>query len=158
MSIITESQFEVNQKHYPSFSFKELACQETGEIALPIDFLKELQKLHDAYGKPMIITSGYRSPKHSIESKKSSPGYHTQGAVDVAVSGEDAIQLLKTALKSRLDRNWYKHSIVYTLGPNLTQQYGSTKMLNLLIKPLLGVAGDVVTGIVETKKKKLKLN
>ena len=96
--IITESQFEVNQKHYPSFSFKELACQETGEIALPIDFLKELQKLRDAYGKPMIITSGYRSPKHSIESKKSSPGYHSQGAVDVSVSGEDAIQLLKTAL------------------------------------------------------------
>ena len=96
--IITESQFEVNQKHYPSFSFKELACQETGEIALPIDFLKELQKLRDAYGKPMIITSGYRSPKHSIESKKSSPGYHSKGAVDVAVSGEDAIQLLKTAL------------------------------------------------------------
>ena len=96
--IITESQFEVNQKHYPSFSFKELACQETGEIALPIDFLKELQKLRDAYGKPMIITSGYRSPRHSIEAKKSSPGYHTQGAVDVAVSGEDAIQLLKTAL------------------------------------------------------------
>ena len=96
--IITESQFEVNQKHYPSFSFKELACQETGEIALPIDFLKELQKLRDAYGKPMIITSGYRSPQHSIESKKSSPGYHSKGAVDVAVSGEDAIQLLKTAL------------------------------------------------------------
>lgn len=96
--IITKSQFEVNQKHYPSFSFKELACQETGEIALPIDFLKELQKLRDAYGKPMIITSGYRSPKHSIESKKSSPGYHSKGAVDVAVSGEDAIQLLKTAL------------------------------------------------------------
>ena len=96
--IITESQFEVNQKHYPSFTFKELACQETGEIALPIDFLKELQKLRDAYGKPMIITSGYRSPRHSIEAKKSSPGYHSQGAVDVSVSGEDAIQLLKTAL------------------------------------------------------------
>ena len=90
--IITESQFEVNQKHYPSFSFKELACQETGEIALSIDFLKELQKLRDAYGKPMIITSGYRSPKHSIEAKKSSPGYHTQGAIDCAVSGEDAIR------------------------------------------------------------------
>ena len=30
-------------------------------------------------------------------------------------------------------------------------------MLNLLIKPLLGVAGDVVTGIVETKKKKAEV-
>ena len=27
-------------------------------------------------------------------------------------------------------------------------------MLNLLIKPLLGVAGDVVKGVVETKKAK----
>ena len=30
-------------------------------------------------------------------------------------------------------------------------------MLNLLIKPLLCVAGDVVTGIVETKKKKAEV-
>ena len=30
-------------------------------------------------------------------------------------------------------------------------------MLNLLIKPLLGVAGDVVTGIVETKQKKAEV-
>jgi len=30
-------------------------------------------------------------------------------------------------------------------------------MLNLLIKPLLGVAGDVVTGIVQTKKKKAEV-
>jgi len=30
-------------------------------------------------------------------------------------------------------------------------------MLNLLIKPLLGVAGEVVTGIVETKKKKAEV-
>jgi len=30
-------------------------------------------------------------------------------------------------------------------------------MLQMLIKPLLGVAGDVVTGIVETKKKKAEV-
>jgi len=30
-------------------------------------------------------------------------------------------------------------------------------MLNLLIKPLLGVAGDVVGGIVETRKKKAEV-
>lgn len=104
MSMITDqSQFEASQKQYPSFTYKEMACQHCGEINLSKDFLRELQLLRDAYGKPMKITSGYRCPKHPIEAKKSSPGYHySKGAVDVAVSGEDAVKLLGFAL----NRGW----------------------------------------------------
>lgn len=95
-----QSAFDTGHNKWPNFSYKELACQHTGTINLSEDFLIALQELRDAYGKPMKITSGYRSPSHPIEAKKSSPGYHSKstGAIDVAVSGEDAVQLLTVAL------------------------------------------------------------
>ena len=99
MSITNKSQFNEMQDQWSNFSYEELACQHTGTMNLSEDFLIALQELRDAYGKAMTITSGYRSPEHPIEAKKSSPGYHsTLGAVDVAVSGEDAVQLLTVAL------------------------------------------------------------
>ena len=55
------------------------------------DFMRKLQALCEEYGKPLTITSGYRSPQHSIEASKSAPGVHTRGiACDVAVSGREA--------------------------------------------------------------------
>jgi len=52
------------------------------------------------YGKPMKVSSGYRDPSHPIEAKKASPGFHTTGrAVDIAVSGADAVKLLTLALQ-----------------------------------------------------------
>ena len=98
MSMITdESHFEAGQTNWPSFSYKELACQHCGKIDLDESFLVALQELRDAYGKPMRITSGYRCPEHPIEAKKPQPGYHEKGAVDVAVSGEDAWTLINVA-------------------------------------------------------------
>jgi uncharacterized protein YcbK (DUF882 family) len=96
--ITDKLQFNEHQAMWPNFSYEELACQHTGTMNLSKEFLIALQELRDAYGKPMKITSGYRSPQHPIESKKSSPGYHSVGAIDVAVSGEDAVKLLTLAL------------------------------------------------------------
>ena len=58
---------------YPSFSKHEFDCQETGENEMQSRFLDMLQSLRNQYGKPMKITSGYRSPNHSIEKRKSKP-------------------------------------------------------------------------------------
>ena len=56
------------------------------------------QKLRDQFG-PMRITSGYRSPKHPIEARKSKPGTHASGrAADIAVSRGDAVKLLRLAM------------------------------------------------------------
>ena len=55
---------------------------------LPLEFLIALQELREAVAKPMQITSGYRCAEHPIEKKKSSPGYHNRGAVDIAAHGE----------------------------------------------------------------------
>jgi uncharacterized protein YcbK (DUF882 family) len=62
-----------------------------------------LQELRSAYGKPMKITSGYRCPDHEIEKRKpNGPGTHCEpGAIDVAVSGEDAWNLIDIASSHR---------------------------------------------------------
>lgn len=85
---------------YPNFSEQEFACSETGECNMRKTFMDKLQALRNDYGKPMTITSGYRSPKHSIEVSKASPGVHTRGlAVDIACNGQQAYEILKLAYK-----------------------------------------------------------
>lgn len=86
-------------KNYPNFSPDELRCKETGELNMDRDFMDRLQRLRTAFGKRMPITSGFRSQKHSVERRKVLPGSHTQGkAVDIAIVGEDALELVRLAL------------------------------------------------------------
>jgi len=51
---------------WPNFAFTEMACSETGECAIDEGFMDTLQNLRNELGRPMTITSGYRSPRHSI--------------------------------------------------------------------------------------------
>ena len=71
------------------FTLEEFACQETGENDIKEEFVHALDSLRYACGFPFVITSGYRSPRHSIEAKKpNGPGQHASGiACDIAVSG-----------------------------------------------------------------------
>lgn len=82
------------------FKLEEFDCQETGENEMSLDFLEILDNLREACGFPFVITSGYRSPKHSIEAAKSSPGTHAQGiAVDIKVSsGEQKYTIVRHAM------------------------------------------------------------
>tara|TARA_R100000773_G_C4177213_1_gene88422 strand:- start:190 stop:534 length:345 start_codon:yes stop_codon:yes gene_type:complete len=63
--------------------------------------LNMLDKLREAYGSPIKLTSTYRSPDHPIEVKKKSPGEHAYGAaVDIAsVGGEATFKLVKAAIE-----------------------------------------------------------
>ena len=73
---------------YKYFKVEDFACSETGENEIQDGFVKRLDELREACGFPFIVTSGYRSPNHPIEAKKSSPGAHAQGiAADIAVNG-----------------------------------------------------------------------
>ena len=73
---------------YKYFKVEDFACSETGENEIQDEFVKKLDELREACGFPFIVTSGYRSPNHPIEAKKSSPGLHAQGiAADIAVNG-----------------------------------------------------------------------
>jgi uncharacterized protein YcbK (DUF882 family) len=70
------------------FKVEDFNCQETGENEMCPDFLQKLDALREVCGFPFIVTSGYRSPNHSIEAKKSKPGTHSQGiAADIKVVG-----------------------------------------------------------------------
>lgn len=81
------------------FNIKDFDCQETGENKMSEDFIHRLDKLREACGFPFIITSGYRSPSHSIEARKEKPGTHAQGiAADIkASSGAQRYEIIKQA-------------------------------------------------------------
>ena len=61
------------------FKIEEFDCQETGENKMSPNFIKKLDLLRGACGFSFQITSGYRSPNHSIEKRKDQPGTHAQG-------------------------------------------------------------------------------
>ena len=70
------------------FKLSDFDCQETADNLMDINFIHKLDDLRESCGFPFIITSGYRSPDHSIESSKpKGPGTHAQGiAADIKVS------------------------------------------------------------------------
>ena len=82
------------------FSTEEFDCQETGENQMSPEFLNMLDILRENAGFPFVITSGYRSPNHSIEAKKEKAGTHAQGiAADIKVnSGAERMVIVKEAL------------------------------------------------------------
>lgn len=90
-----------DNRRWPNFSPEEFRCKGSGRMEMNVDFLDRLQALRTAFGKPMIITSGYRSPEHNkAVSSTGSDGPHTTGrAVDVAVSGADAVKLVGLAIQ-----------------------------------------------------------
>ena len=84
---------------WPNFAFTEMACQKTGECAMDKATMDRLQLLRSHLGFPLTITSGYRSPRHSIEAAKKAPGTHAMGrAADIRCAGEEALDVLKVAL------------------------------------------------------------
>ncbi|CAB4167226.1 Peptidase M15A, C-terminal [uncultured Caudovirales phage] len=81
------------------FTEKELADTRTGECHMDADFMVKLIKLRELYGKPMRITSGYRSKETNLAVNGAENSPHMYGkAVDVYVSGVDALNLLVLAV------------------------------------------------------------
>lgn len=80
------------------FSPEEMECEETGELDMDERFMDLLWALRDLYGKPIVVTSGYRSPEHSIEAAKDRPGEHALGlAADIWVPREDVFEVIHFA-------------------------------------------------------------
>jgi len=90
----------MNWNKFPNFSAKEFACKHTGRVEMNEQFMERLQRLRTEFGKPMVITSGFRHRTHPIEARKNTIGPHAQGrAADIAVQGEDALRLIGLAIK-----------------------------------------------------------
>ena len=89
----------IDWSRYANFAAHEFTCKHCGAEGVQEDLVRKLQILRGQYGKPMIVTSGYRCPDHPAEVGKARPGTHAMGlAADIAVRGSDAHRLLKIAL------------------------------------------------------------
>jgi len=85
----------IEMSEFKYFKIEDFNCQETGENEMSVEFIERLDGLRAVCGFPFIVTSGYRSPNHSIEAKKEQPGQHAQGiAADIKVLGGSQRRLL----------------------------------------------------------------
>lgn len=84
------------------FHLAEFECRcGCGRAEMNPIFLGALDKLRERFGKPMVVTSGYRCPSYNSKVSTTGPhGPHTTGkAADIAVERGDAYQLLKLAME-----------------------------------------------------------
>ena len=75
---------------WPSFSPQEMACKGTGKLVIDDDAMNKLQALRDMLGKPLIITSAYRSPEHNRNVGGAKASKHMEAiAFDVRMDNHD---------------------------------------------------------------------
>lgn len=124
------------------FSLEEVRCKETGTLppvrlfdsapfALLVSLLNEIRG-----DEPLVITSWYRNPDHSIERAKPHPGVHTTGlAVDMALRGERALSACRAFLRPAY-ADW--------LGLGVSQKgswrfihadFGGHELVQMMLKP-----------------------
>jgi hypothetical protein len=78
---------------WKSFSPREIACKGTGSIAINEPALDKLQALRDKLGKPLLLTSAYRSPEHNVKVGGAKNSQHMLGiAFDVRMENQDPQQ------------------------------------------------------------------
>ena len=64
------------KKSWKYFTEDEMKCKGSGTCEMDPQFMVKLDALRKKFGKPIIITSGYRSPEYNISiggSKNSAP-------------------------------------------------------------------------------------
>lgn len=82
------------------FKPEEFACRHCDANQMDAVFLEEIDELRARYGRPLVVSSGYRCPAHNAAvSSTGLTGPHTTGrATDFAIDRGPALQLLKVAL------------------------------------------------------------
>lgn len=88
------------ESQWPHFSEKELTCRcGCGKMQMDPEFLDRLESLRTVFDRPMVVTSAFRCPTHNAYVSESFTGPHTTGkAIDIAVAGQDAYDLLALAI------------------------------------------------------------
>lgn len=105
------TQGTLDWSQYKNFSKKEFDCKHTALNRMRPEFMERLQQIRTTYGKPLIITSGYRDMTHPVEAAKQNPGEHYYGcAADIAISGTDALDLMMTAYSYGIRRMGLKQT------------------------------------------------
>lgn len=86
-----------NDKVGQYFKVREFACKDGSQVVFIDDYLCTiLDILRNKLGKPIIITSGYRTPWWNEKSGGAKYSYHMRGmAADIKVNGMKAKELAK---------------------------------------------------------------
>ncbi|MPM84008.1 hypothetical protein SDC9_131078 [bioreactor metagenome] len=81
-----------------NFKVKEFACKDGDTILIDSDLITYLQKIRDHFGKPVRITSGYRTVAYNAKIGGATGSYHTKGqAADSVISGVKPDDIAKYA-------------------------------------------------------------
>ena len=86
-----------NVKLARHFKVKEFACKDGSQVVFIDEYLYTiLDILREKIGKPVIITSGYRTPEWNKKCNGAKYSYHMRGmAADIRVNGITAKELAK---------------------------------------------------------------
>lgn len=86
-----------NEKVGQYFKVKEFACRDGSQVVFIDDYLCTiLDILRNKLGKPIIVTSGYRTPSWNAKCSGAKYSYHMRGmAADIKVNGMKAKELAK---------------------------------------------------------------
>ena len=86
------------------FTIAELQCAGTLKCAMDPKFMKALEKVREEYGKPMRVTSGYRSLEHNAKIGGAPNSQHLHGlAVDISCTDSFArFELIRLGMKHGL--------------------------------------------------------
>lgn len=83
---------------WPNFAPQELACKGTGLLLLDWQAMDRLQALRNRLGRPLIITSAYRSPQHNRAVGGATRSLHMRGtAFDVRMENHDPAAFIAAA-------------------------------------------------------------
>lgn len=86
-----------NVKLSKNFKVKEFACRSGSQVVFIDDYLYSiLDILRNKLGKPVVITSGYRTPEWNAKCNGAKYSYHMRGmAADIRVDGVSPKELAK---------------------------------------------------------------
>ena len=92
-------------KNFKASEFDTQGLPGTG-AKMQAEFINRLQKMRDVYGKPMKITSGYRTELHNAKVKGATNSPHLRGwAADIAATtGRERMQLIQAAIEVGFNR------------------------------------------------------
>ena len=86
----TWQHFPMSEWRWPNFSPQEMASKREGELMIDEAAMDKLQKLRNILGKPLLITSAYRSEAHNRAVGGATRSQHRLGkAFDVRMENHD---------------------------------------------------------------------
>lgn len=86
-------------KDWIYFTEEEMRCKGTGECNMDEEFMRKLIRLREDYGKPMIVSSGYRDISYNTVIGGARNSAHIYGkAVDILCHSNNAFTLTRLAM------------------------------------------------------------